>query len=50
MGRLMGPSPDARYDRPGPAPASLADLAVEIRAVLLRFGPAGSPLWPPMAS
>jgi hypothetical protein len=50
MGRLLGPSAEDSYDRPGPAPAGLPELAMEMRAVLLRYGPAGCPLWPPVAS
>jgi hypothetical protein len=46
----MGPSSEASYDVPGPAPAGLAELAVEMRAVISRFGSAGCPLWPPLAS
>jgi hypothetical protein len=50
MGRLQGPSAEESYDWPGPAPAGLPELAEEMRAVLLRYGPAGCPLWPPVAS
>ena len=50
MGRLLGPPVEESYDWPGPAPAGLPELAEEMRAVLLRYGPAGCPLWPPVAS
>ncbi len=49
------PSPFARtasayYDRPAPAPAGLAELAAEMDALLVRYGPLGVPLWPRVAS
>jgi hypothetical protein len=45
------PSPFARtasehYDRPAPAPAGLDELAAEMDALLVRYGPLGVPLWP----
>jgi hypothetical protein len=40
MGRLMGPSSKAAYDRQAPVPADMADLAVEMQANISRLGPA----------
>ena len=50
MQRLMGPVSEAIYDRAGPPPAGLAELAAEMRDIILRYGPSGTPLWPPVAS
>ena len=50
MQRLMGSVPEDRYDVPVPLPVGLAALAVEMRDVIVRFGPLGSSLWPPVAS
>ncbi len=50
MQRLMGPISEDRYDTAAPLPAGLTELAVEMRDIINRFGPAGSPLWPPVAS
>jgi hypothetical protein len=49
------PSPFARtasayYDRPAPALAGLAELAAEMDALLVRYGPLGVLLWPRVAS
>ena len=51
MQRLMGPvALGSAYDAPEPPPAGLSDLAVEFGAVIQRFGSAGTPLWPAVAS
>ena len=47
---LLGPKDEASYDWPGSAPAGLPELAVEMRAIIVRYGSAGCPLWPPVAS
>jgi hypothetical protein len=47
---LLGPQREDSYDWPGPAPVGLPELTEEMRAVLLRYGSAGCPLWPPVAS
>ena len=52
LGRLMGPSLEGTpaYDRPARAPAGVSELAAEMQGVITRYGPAGCPLWPPVAS
>jgi hypothetical protein len=50
MARMQGPSTEESYDWPGPGPTGLPELATEMRDVLLRYGSAGCPLWPPVAS
>jgi hypothetical protein len=47
---LVGSVPEAQYDEVRPAPAGLAELSAELCGVLQRYGPAGCPLWPPLAS
>ena len=47
---LMGPVPEDGYDHPKPGPAGLAELAADMAGVIRRYGPLGSPLWPPVAS
>ena len=50
LGRLMGPVSEELYDVPMPAPAGLAELAVELADCIARFAPSGSPLWPAIPS
>ncbi len=52
FGAALGLLPDrlGAHDRPGPLPAALAELAAEMDAVIARYGPLGSPLWPVVAS
>ncbi len=38
------------YDLPVPLPVGMAELAVEMREVILRHSPLGATLWPPVAS
>ena len=46
----FSPTAAEHYDRPGPLPAGLAELAAELDAVVARYGPLGAPLWPAVAS
>ena len=47
---LIGPAVEEDYDRPRPAPEGLAELAEDCAAVIRRFAPLGTPLWPPVPS
>ena len=44
------PTASEHYDRLGPPPVGLAELASEMDAIVVRYGPLGAPLWPPVAS
>ena len=50
LARLMGPVSEETYDDPIPTPAGLSELAAEMHSRVLRFAPAGSPLWPAVPS
>ncbi len=38
------------YDQLNPLPACLVELAAEMDAIIMRYWPLDSPLWPPVAS
>jgi hypothetical protein len=44
------PTASEHYNWPSPLPAGLAELVAEMDAVITRYGPLESPLWPPVAS
>ena len=44
------PTASDHYDQLNPLPAGLVELAVEMDDLITRYGPLGSPLWPPVAS
>jgi hypothetical protein len=46
----VSPTAAEHYDRLGPLPAGLVELAAEMDTVIARYWPLGAPLWPAVAS
>ncbi|MFN5017560.1 hypothetical protein [Bradyrhizobium sp.] len=50
LGRLVGTVDESDYDAPRLVTGELRELSCEMEAVVERYGEAGVPLWPPVAS